>query len=59
MGIVIFIKGDMVGGVENYIDEYYIKMLDRNNKVIVLCFSLEDVLKEVKFNYIDFFFFRC
>lgn len=56
MGIVIFIKGDMVGGVENYIDEYYIKMLDRNNKVIVLCFSLEDVLKEVKFNYIDFFF---
>lgn len=55
MGTVTFIKGDTVGGVENHIDEHHIKMLDRNNKVTVPCFSLEDALKEVKSNHIDFF----
>lgn len=55
LGTVTFIKGDTVGGVESHIDEHHMKMLNRNNKVTVPCFSLEDALQEVKSNHIDFY----
>lgn len=38
------------------IDEYYIKMLDKNNKIIVLCFGLDEILNVIGIYYIDFYF---
>nr|XP_022291785.1 uncharacterized protein LOC111103075 isoform X1 [Crassostrea virginica] len=52
---VSFIMGDAVGGVERYVDEHHIKLLDRKNKVTVPCFSLEAALDEIKSYHIDFF----
>lgn len=38
------------------IDEYYIKMLDKNNKIIVLCFGLDEIFNVIGIYYIDFYF---
>lgn len=38
------------------IDEYYIKMLDKNNKIIVLCFGEDEILNVIGIYYIDFYF---
>jgi FkbM family methyltransferase len=55
MKSVSFIKGDTVGGIEQNIDEHHIKMLNKQNKITVPCFSLEAALVEVKNTHIDFF----
>lgn len=52
----MFIKGGGVGGIVDNIDEYYIKMLDKNNKIIVLCFGLDEILNVIGIYYIDFYF---
>ncbi|XP_061176777.1 uncharacterized protein LOC133185516 [Saccostrea echinata] len=52
---VSFIKGDGVGGVEEHIDQHHIKMLNKQNKITVPCFSLEDALNTIKVNHIDFY----
>lgn len=45
-----------MGGIVDNIDEYYIKMLDKNNKIIVLCFGLDEILNVIGIYYIDFYF---
>lgn len=45
-----------MGGIVDNIDEYYIKMLDKNNKIIVLCFGLDEILNMIGIYYIDFYF---
>lgn len=45
-----------MGGIVDSIDEYYIKMLDKNNKIIVLCFGLDEILNVIGIYYIDFYF---
>ncbi|XP_061176965.1 uncharacterized protein LOC133185674 [Saccostrea echinata] len=52
---VSFIKGDTVGGVEQHIDQHHIKMLNKQNKVVVPCFSLEEALNTIKISHIDFY----
>jgi FkbM family methyltransferase len=55
MKSVSFIKGGTVGGVEQHIDKHHMKMLNRQNKITVPCFSLEAALVEVRTSHIDFF----
>lgn len=38
---IFFIKGGDIGGIEDYFDEYYMKILDWKNKIFVLCFVIE------------------
>lgn len=45
-----------MGGIVDNIDEYYIKMLDKNNKIIVLCFGLDEIFNVIGIYYIDFYF---
>lgn len=45
-----------MGGIVDNIDEYYIKMLDKNNKIIVLCFGLDEILNVIGIYYMDFYF---
>lgn len=45
-----------MGGIVDNIDEYYIKMLDKNNKIIVLCFGLDEILNVIGIYYIEFYF---
>ncbi|XP_062592444.1 uncharacterized protein LOC134253876 [Saccostrea cucullata] len=52
---VSFIRGDTIGGVEQHIDKYNIKMLNKQNKVVVPCFSLEEALNIIKVFHIDFY----
>ncbi|XP_056016274.1 uncharacterized protein LOC125673093 isoform X2 [Ostrea edulis] len=55
MKSVSFIKGDTVGGVEQHVDDHHMKMLNKQNKITVPCFSLETALGEIKTTHIDFF----
>eukprot|EP00105_Crassostrea_gigas_P013374 XP_011429681.1 PREDICTED: uncharacterized protein LOC105329895 isoform X1 [Crassostrea gigas] len=52
---VSFIKGGGVGGIADNIDEHHMKMLDRKNKITVPCFALEQILKTIGVNHIDFY----
>lgn len=45
-----------MGGIVDNIDEYYIKMLDKSNRIIVLCFGLDEILNVIGIYYIDFYF---
>ena len=51
---VTFIKEDTVGGVESHTDEHHMKMVQKKDKIEVPCYSLEDVLGEIKIYHIDF-----
>ena len=52
---VTFIKAETLGGMQKEIDSRHIKLLIKNNKVTVPCFSLEAALDEIKTYHIDYF----
>lgn len=52
---VSFIKGDTVGGIADNIDEHHMKMLDRENKITIPCFSMEQILSAIGVHHIDFY----
>ena len=52
---VVFINGDKAGGVLSTMDRHHMRMLNRKPKVTVPCFSLENVLNEIKTYHIDYF----
>ncbi|XP_062566664.1 uncharacterized protein LOC134228979 [Saccostrea cucullata] len=52
---VTFIKGEAIGAVQEEVDKHHVKWIKGKNLVPIPCFRLEDVLKYIKVNHIDYF----